>query len=110
MNSIDADSRGIEQGDTIKISTKHGSALRHVKIDAGIMPGTIATGEGAWADRDDDTGIDMAGATNSLCGPVPTGQGVQGWNTTNAQVEKWSGKPLAPDYKQPQRIIFGEEA
>jgi len=110
MNPMDAKARGIEQGDTIKITTKHGTALRHVKVDAGIMPGTIATGEGAWADRDDNTGIDMAGATNSLCGPVPTGQGVQGWNTTNAQVEIWTGKSIGADYKQPQRIIFGEEA
>jgi anaerobic dimethyl sulfoxide reductase subunit A len=108
LNPIDAEARGIEQGDTILISTRHGKAIRPVKIDEGIMPGTVATGEGAWVERDDETGIDMAGATNSLMGNVPSGQGVQAWNTSIAQVEKWTGKSLEADYKWPQRIPIKE--
>ena len=65
-------------------------------------------GEGAWATRDDTTGIDMAGATNSLSGTTPTGQGVQPWNTNIAQVEKYTGEPLEPDSSWPQRIPLKE--
>jgi anaerobic dimethyl sulfoxide reductase subunit A len=67
----------------------------------------MALGEGAWADKDDATGIDRAGATNSLSGSLPNGQGVQPWNTCNVRVEKYDD-PLPPDYQWPQRIIFKE--
>jgi Anaerobic dehydrogenases, typically selenocysteine-containing len=62
-------------------------------------------GEGAWADKDDQTGVDKAGATNSLTGTNPSGQGVQSWNTVNVQIEKYAQK-LEPDYKWPQRIVL----
>lgn len=72
------------------------------------MPGVIDLGEGAWVEMNDEQGIDHAGATNVLSGTTPTGAGVQPWNTNNAQVEKWTGDPLQPDYTWPQRIPIKE--
>jgi anaerobic dimethyl sulfoxide reductase subunit A len=72
------------------------------------MPGVIDLGEGAWVDWDDATQIDKAGATNTLEGTTPSGQGVQPWNTNNAQVEKWTGDPLKPDYTLPMRVPIKE--
>ena len=108
LNSLDAEKRGIKTGDTVIISNSHGKVLRRACVTNNIMPGVTLLGEGAWVDKDDETGIDKAGATNSLSGTNPTGQGVQPWNTCIVQVEKWTGEPLEADYKWPQRIPIKE--
>lgn len=106
MNPADAAARGIQNGDTAKITSRHGTVLRPVCLTERIMPGVVTLGEGAWVDKDEATGIDKAGATNSLDGVHPTGQGEEPWNTCNVQVEKWTGEPLSPDVTWPQRIVF----
>lgn len=108
LNSLDAAERGIKHGDTVLVTSRWGKVLRHAHVTALIMPGVVALGEGAWVEKDDETGIDKAGATNSLSGSFPNGQGVQPWNTCIAQVEKWAGEPLEADYKWPQRIPIKE--
>jgi anaerobic dimethyl sulfoxide reductase subunit A len=74
-----------------------------------MMPGVTTRGEGAWAEIDETTGIDKAGATNTLMGSNPTGQGTQPYNTIIVQVDKWNGS-LPPDYKWLQRIVFQKGA
>jgi anaerobic dimethyl sulfoxide reductase subunit A len=74
-----------------------------------MMPGVTTLGEGAWVEKDEASGIDKAGATNSLCGTTPSGQGVQPWNTLIVQVEKYEGPiKLEPDAKWPQRVPIKE--
>lgn len=108
MNTLDAEERGIQNGDTVLITSPYGKVLRPAYVTDRIMPGVIDLGEGAWVDPDNETGIDKAGCTNILSGNTPSGAGVQTWNTNIAQVEKWEGEPLAPDYTWPQRIVFPE--
>jgi anaerobic dimethyl sulfoxide reductase subunit A len=108
MNSLDAESLGIEHGETVLVSSAHGKVLRPVAVSDRLMPGVVILGEGAWVELDEETGIDHAGATNSLCGTHPTGQGEEPWNTTNVRVDKWTGKPVAPDYTWPHRIPIKE--
>jgi anaerobic dimethyl sulfoxide reductase subunit A len=111
INPVDAEARGIENGDYVQITSRHGTVLRPAYVTERLFPGVVALGEGAWAQVDEDTGIDVAGATNTLNGAIPTGQGHQGWNTCNVRVEKYEGDiETVPDYKWPQRIVFEEEA
>lgn len=110
INPIDARARGIQHGDTVLITSKHGRVLRPAFVTERIAPGVTTLGEGAWVEMDEELGVDKAGATNTLNGSNPTGQGVQPWNTCVVQVEKWDGQPLEPDARWPQRIIFEEEA
>ena len=105
MNPRDAEARGIQNGDIVKITSRHGSVIRPVFVTERITPGVVTLGEGAWSDMDEANGVCRAGATNTLNGAIPTGQGHQGWNSCNVQVVKYD-KPLAPDYKWPQRIVF----
>lgn len=105
MNKNDGEALGLKHGDAVKVSSKHGAVLRNVALSPRVMPGVVLLGEGAWADMDDETGIDKGGATNTLNGNIPTTEGVQGWNTCIVKVEKYDGK-LEWDYKWPQRIIF----
>lgn len=108
INPIDAEERGIKNGDTVLVTSPHGKVLRHAKVSPRVVVGAVAMGEGAWVERDDATGIDKAGATNSLSGTTPTGEGVQPWNSCIAQVEKYTAEQLDPDYKWPQRIPIKE--
>jgi len=109
MNPMDADARGLKQGDIVKVTSRHGTVIRPLLVTERLMPGVTCLGEGAWAQVDEATGIDKAGATNTLNGAIPTGQGHQGWNTCNIQVEKYTGSvELPPDYKWPQRIPIKE--
>jgi len=108
MNPIDAEPRNIKHGDTVLITSRHGKVLRKVSVNPLIVPGVVTLGEGAWVERDDETGIDHAGATNSLNGTQLTGQGEEPWNTCVVQVEKWDGEPVLDDARWPQRIPIKE--
>ncbi|MBI5301778.1 MAG: molybdopterin-dependent oxidoreductase [Chloroflexi bacterium] len=103
MNPLDAQARGIKQGDIVKITSRHGAVVRPVYVTERMMPGVTTLGEGAWIDIDEETGIDRGGATNTLNGDFATGQGHSGHNTCIVQVEKWNGT-LPPDSKWAQRI------
>jgi anaerobic dimethyl sulfoxide reductase subunit A len=109
MNPIDAEERGLKKGDIVQVTSRHGTVIRPLFITERVKPGVCYLGEGAWAEVDEASGIDKAGATNTLNGAIPTGQGHQGWNTCNIQVEKYTGPiELLPDYKWPQRIPIEE--
>jgi anaerobic dimethyl sulfoxide reductase subunit A len=105
MNTDDARQRGVQTGDTVLISTKWGQSLRNVNVSERIMPGVIQLIESSWPTVDEETGIDKAGASNYLCGPLASGAIVQPWGTAIAEVEKWTGEPLEPDYKWLQRVV-----
>jgi len=108
MNPIDAEERGIKDGDTIVISSKHGKVMRIVTVSNRIIPGAVAVGQGSWIDMDEETGIDKGGCVNVLHGSISTGQGHMGLNTTNVQVEKWQGEPMKNDYQLPPLVPLKE--
>ncbi|MDR0501396.1 MAG: molybdopterin-dependent oxidoreductase [Coriobacteriales bacterium] len=103
INSDDAKAKGIAQGDTVLVSSKYGAILRQASLTERLMPGVLALPHGSWVDIDEKTGIDKGGCDNSLVGPVCTGAGISGYNTTLVNVEKYTGPNLQPDYLwQPQ--------
>lgn len=105
INTKDAKDRGISTNDTVLIKSKHGETLRPVLVTETIMPGVIALPHGAWAEIDEKSGIDKAGADNIICGQVPTGQRISGWNSCIAEVRKWDGETLTEDAKWEPRVI-----
>lgn len=106
INSKDAERHGIQDGDTVLLTSAYGKILRRALVTERFMPGVIGLPHGAWVDMDEKTGIDRGGADNILTGQVPTGQGVSGFNTCIVKMEKYDGTPLIPDVEKPQRIIF----
>jgi len=102
----DAEERGIKEGDTVLIRSKHGQTLRPAHLVEWIMPGVVGLPHGAWVEIDEKTQIDKAGSDNMLTGAIPTGQGIGAWNSTICQVEKWTGDPLEEDAKWPLRIVL----
>ncbi|MDQ7092086.1 molybdopterin-dependent oxidoreductase [Desulfosporosinus sp. PR] len=106
INAKDAKEKGINDGDTVLLTSQHGKTLRTAYVTERFIPGVLGLPHGSWVDMDEKTGIDTGGADNILCGPISTGQGASGWNSCVVNVEKYSGAPLIPDVKKPQRIIF----
>lgn len=108
MNHIDAEERGIQTGDTVLITSRHGKSLTIAQVTNRMMPGVVAMGQGAWVDLDDETGIDRGGCVNVLHGNIATGQGNFGTNACVVQVEKWTGKPLEPEHLRAPRVPIKE--
>ncbi|MHB8074092.1 molybdopterin-dependent oxidoreductase [Desulfosporosinus fructosivorans] len=105
INASDAATLGIKTNDIVKVTSRWGAIIRPAYVTERINVGVVAVGEGAWIEYDEAEKVDKAGATNVLNGPIPSGQGHTGHNSCNVKLEKYN-KPLAPDYKWPQRIIF----
>jgi anaerobic dimethyl sulfoxide reductase subunit A len=109
MNPADAVPRGIEEGDIVLITSRHGKSLRPAHLTERIVPGVVNLPHGAWAEVNEEQQIDLAGCDNILGGAIPTGQGTGGYNTCNVQVEKYTGPiDLLPDDQWPQRIPLKE--
>ncbi|MDR0514164.1 MAG: molybdopterin-dependent oxidoreductase [Coriobacteriaceae bacterium] len=101
MNATDAAERGIENGDTVLVSSKWGKILRHASLLQSVMPGCLGVPHGKRTDIDPATGIDRGGSENSLLGPVQSNYYPQlsGYNTCLVKVEKYLGEEIPPDHK-----------
>jgi anaerobic dimethyl sulfoxide reductase subunit A len=105
MNTLDAEQRGISDGDTIKVRSRNGCIIRQVKVTPRMRPGVTCLGAGAWAHFDHTLKADLSGSANILTGAVRTGQGTSGWNTVLVEVEKLE-YPLPPDHLIPSEALI----
>ena len=61
MNSVDAHSRGINNGDIVKLFNDRGACLAGVNINENIRPGVVQISTGAWYDPEDTKNL------NTIC-------------------------------------------
>lgn len=102
MSTVDAEARGIKNGDLVLMTSPHGKVLRPAKVLPTIVPGAVALQDGAWIRIDEETGIDLGGDPNILQAPKASGQASQSWTGTLVQVEKYDGPlTLEPDKNTP---------
>ena len=106
LSKLDAQERGIVDGDTVKVSSAYGDTLRHAYVTARMMPGVVGLPHGKWNRVDEKTGIDHGGSENYITGNVATGLGVNGYNSLTVQVTKWDGEAIPADVDVPQTILF----
>ncbi|MGI6696444.1 MAG: molybdopterin-dependent oxidoreductase [Christensenellales bacterium] len=106
LSKLDAQERGIADGDTVKVSSIHGDTLRHACVTVRMMPGVVGLPHGKWNRVDEATGIDHGGSENYVTGNVATGLGVNGYNSLAVQVSKWDGDAIPADVDVPQTILF----
>ncbi|CEB78248.1 putative anaerobic dimethyl sulfoxide reductase chain A [Salmonella enterica subsp. enterica serovar Paratyphi A] len=90
INPIDAQARGIQHGDTVRVFNQNGQMLIPAKVTPRILPGVTAIGQGAWlnADMFGDQ-IDRGGSINILTShrPSPLAKGNPS-HSNLVQVEK----------------------
>ncbi|EOC1346240.1 molybdopterin-dependent oxidoreductase [Cronobacter turicensis] len=71
INPQDAQARGINDGDTVRVWNARGEARIEAKVTPRIMPSVVALGEGAWY-QPDAQGVDHAGSINVLTTQRPS--------------------------------------
>lgn len=110
MSTVDAEARGIKNGDIVLMTSPHGKVLRPAKVMPTIVPGAVALQDGAWIRIDEETGIDLGGDPNILQAPKSSGEASQSWTGTLVQVEKYTGDiDLMPDKECPIVMPVGIE-
>ncbi len=87
VNSIDAEPRGLEDGDMVRVFNDRGEVAIPVEVTERIVPGTVAIPQGAWF-APDENGIDRGGCANTLTKNVGSPGGAFACNTALVQVER----------------------
>lgn len=65
INPVDASSRGIWDGDEVKVFNQRGALVLPCRITPRIMPGVVDIPQGAWYEPDEN-GVDRGGCVNVL--------------------------------------------
>jgi anaerobic dimethyl sulfoxide reductase subunit A len=71
INPIDAQQRGVKNGDMVRIFNGRGEVHINAKVTPRIIPGVVAMGEGAWYSPDANK-VDHAGCINVLTTQRPS--------------------------------------
>ena len=87
INSIDAEARGIDRGETVRVFNERGEVIIPVRITERIMPGVVNLSEGAWY-APDENGADRGGNPNVLTRDEYSPGGAFASNTALVQVAK----------------------
>ena len=67
INPVDAESRGIAQGDTVQVTNEFGTIQLLAKVTNRTTPGVVCVSQGAWHDADmNGDRIDKGGSINTL--------------------------------------------
>jgi anaerobic dimethyl sulfoxide reductase subunit A len=87
INSIDAQQRGISDGDVVRVFNDKGQILITARVTERVMPGVISMADGAWFDPD-ESGVDRGGCHNVLTSDELSPGSSFACNSSLAQVEK----------------------
>ncbi|MDD4730566.1 MAG: molybdopterin-dependent oxidoreductase [Desulfovibrio sp.] len=71
MNTLDAEERGIQHGDMVRVFNDRGETHVKVKVTERIMPGVMTLPQGAWY-TPDKNGVDQNGCINVLTSHHPS--------------------------------------
>ena len=73
INPIDAEKRGIKQGEKVRINNDRGEVIVDAKVTPRIIPGVVGLSEGAWHDADMfGDKVDKNGSINTLTTQRPS--------------------------------------
>jgi biotin/methionine sulfoxide reductase len=94
MNPADAKTRGIANGDIVRVYNDRGACLAAAHVSDDVRTGVAVMATGAWFDPDED-GVDRHGNPNVLTPDVGTSPLSQGPSALSAlvQVERYEAAP-----------------
>jgi anaerobic dimethyl sulfoxide reductase subunit A len=87
IHPVDAMSRGIADGDRVKVFNDRGTTMLQAIVTKRIKKGVVSIPEGAWYDPDEN-GVDRGGGPNVLTRDEPSPGGGYVTNTCLVQVER----------------------
>lgn len=93
INPKDAKSKGIKNGDIVRVFNKRGEVLAGALITNRVIQGVVKLAEGAWYDPDEN-GLCKNGCANVLTIDIPTSPLANGniSHTALVNIEKYKGK------------------
>ncbi|MDB1124366.1 trimethylamine-N-oxide reductase 2 [Vibrio algarum] len=93
INTEDAKSRGIKNGDLVRAFNARGQVLVGALVTDGIKQGSVCIHEGGWPDLDRKTGLCKNGGANVLTSDIPTSRLANGCagNSALVKIEKYTG-------------------
>ena len=105
LHPADAASRGIQDGDVVRLWNARGACLGGAVLSEDVSPGTLQMSTGAWLDLGDG-GLCRHGNVNVLTRDTPTSRLAMGptAHTTLVFVEKFKGEPPAIRAFEPPEI------
>ena len=106
INPIDANVRGIQDGDKVKVYNSRGALILPCRITPRIMPSVVDIPQGAWY-APDENGIDRGGCVNVLTSHrwTPFAFGTT-QHTIMVQVEGYTSKVKSQTSLQPWTFDF----
>ncbi len=87
ISTLDAGSRGIREGDMVRVFNGRGEMIIPARVTERIMPGVVAIPQGAWYNPDEN-GIDHGGCSNMFTKNVTSPGGAFVSNTALVQIER----------------------
>ena len=87
INSRDAEARGINEEDLVRVFNDRGEVRIPARVTERIMPGVVALPQGAWY-HPDEHGIDHGGSANVLTRSTTSPGGAFASHTALVQIEK----------------------
>ncbi len=114
MHPVDANARGLRQGDIVRVFNDRGALLAGLRIDDAVRPDVVQLATGAWFDPAAGLGggpdLCVHGNPNVLTPDVRTSSMAQGCAGAHAlvQVERYEGKPRPVRCGEPPPVRCGE--
>ncbi|WP_106478876.1 molybdopterin-dependent oxidoreductase [Phytohalomonas tamaricis] len=96
LNRIDANTRGIGPGDTVRLYNDRGACLAGAVLSDTLLPGVVVLPTGAWytpRDASDPMSLELGGNPNVLTSDIGSSQLAQGpaANSCLIEIERYSG-------------------
>jgi len=89
VSEADASSRGIKDGDSVKIFNDRGATVLPAHVTKRIAPGVISVPQGAWYQPEKPGGLDRGGSINVITSLHPTSYAkANGQHSNLVQIEK----------------------
>jgi anaerobic dimethyl sulfoxide reductase subunit A len=88
LNSVDAEARGIKDGEQIKAFNNIGTLVITARVTQRMMPGVVSIYQGVWY-QPDERGVDRGGCLNVLCKDTLSPGEAAATNAVLVEVARW---------------------
>ncbi|WP_020041179.1 molybdopterin-dependent oxidoreductase [Salipiger mucosus] len=108
MHPADAETRGLSDGDIVRVFNDRGACLAGLRLDPGLVPQVVSQATGAWYRPEDIGGfeaLDVGGNPNTLTHDKGTSRlsGGPSANSCLVEIEAYRGPRPERDWRAPVR-------